>query len=111
MTLDLRFELVRVPGGHGADDYEDDTGRAYTLRAWHGATSVGELDVNLKERGTLLWVRWIEVPEKWQRQGIGRALFEEACRRWPKADLDTGDVTEEGESLWAAVTGRTGGRY
>lgn len=111
MALSLRFELVCVPGGHGADDYEDDKGRAYALRAWHSVTPVGELLINIKDRGSLLWVRWIEVPEAWRRQGIGRALLTEAQRLFPNAYLDTGGTTEEGADLWLAIVGQLPDRY
>lgn len=105
MTPNLHFELVRVPGGHGADDYEDDKGPAYTLRAWRDEV-VGELDINIKNRGALLWVRWIEVPEAWRRQGIARALLAEAQRLFPGADVDTGGVTEEGQDFWVSIVGQ-----
>lgn len=98
----LRFQLVPVPGGHGADDYEDDSGSAYTLRAFGpDGRPRGQLDFNLKV-GPQLWVRWIEVEPAFRRRGVAGALLEEAQRRFPQALVDTGGLTDEGETFWAA---------
>ena len=89
MTTALQFELTVVPGGHGADDYEDDEGIAYALRASSGGNLCGEILFNLKE-GPVIWVRWIEVFEGWRRRGVATALVVEAERRFPAAMVDTG---------------------
>lgn len=98
----LTFRLEPVPGGHGADDYEDDEGDAYTLRASGGIAAAGSLDFNLKA-GPTIWIRWIEVPPELRRQGIARALLAEARRRFPGAEVDTGGFTDEGEAWWLGL--------
>jgi ribosomal protein S18 acetylase RimI-like enzyme len=101
----LTFTLIRVPEGHGADDYEDDEGPAYTLEARQNGARVGALDFNLQDRRRRCWIRWIAVEPAQQRRGIARALIADLERRYPAASLDTGGFTEEGEAFWAAVFG------
>ena len=100
--MDLTYRLVRVPGGHGADDYEDDLGRAYTLFVNADGREAGSLDFNIKA-GPTLWVRWIEINEDMQRRGIATALMTEAERRFPKAVVDTGGFSDDGEEFWTAI--------
>jgi GNAT superfamily N-acetyltransferase len=103
--MSLTFKLVRVPGGHGADDYEPDEGLAYTLLALEDSRQVGKFDFNLQDRRRTIWVRWIEVPIAAQRRGIGTALINEALRRYPSATIDTGGWTDEGSGFWTKLFG------
>ena len=105
--MDLVFTLERITGGHGADDYEDDKGKSYTLHASAHGQEIGWLDFNLK-RGpssgaTVIWVRWIEVAEALRRKGLGSAILDEARRLFPGADVDTGGFSGDGaEIFWDA---------
>ena len=103
--MSLTFKLIRVPGGHGADDYESDEGLAYTLLARQDGVEVGKLDFNLQDRRRTIYVRWIEVPVATQRRGIGTALINEALRRYPNATIDTGGWTDEGSGFWTKLFG------
>ena len=100
VPLRLLYSSEILPDGHGADDYEDDEGTAFVLRAFADAVQVGELRFNLKDHGSLIWVRWIETEPAWQRRGVASALLAEALRRYPEAAIATGGTTDEGQALW-----------
>ena len=103
--MSLTFKLVRVPGGHGSDDYESDEGPAYTLLALEDKVEVGKFDFNLQDRRRTIWVRCIEVPVSARRRGIGTALINETLRRYPDATIDTGGWTDEGAGFWTKLFG------
>jgi len=86
---------------HGADDYEKDDGRAYTLTAVRGGEEVSSLSVNVT--GDAIHVRWVETLPAHRSRGIATSLVREAVRLWPGRAVGTNGTTDDGEAFWGRL--------
>jgi GNAT superfamily N-acetyltransferase len=97
----LRFSVVTVAGGHGADDYEDDEGEAMTLSAFardeRGRENVvGSVDYNLIREEQVVHVRWVEIESAWRGRGFATALMRHLQQLYSEFAFTTGGYTDNG---------------
>lgn len=98
----VTFDVQPVLGGFGGDDYERPDGLGVRITALMDGDAAGYAEMYLGPRHVR--IVWLDVSERWQRRGIGRALLEVIeghCGDW-----HTHGFTDEGIELMTG-TGRS----
>lgn len=71
-----------------------------TLIAWSGKNKVGSLMYQFGAESDTLFIGWIVVPPKFQRQGVATALVKEIRERFKGKKIDFGAAaSQEGEKF------------